>query len=130
MLFCVAATLSYRIGLVFKVYFVIEFCDEIIEYRLFYIAHGKLFLGILTNLCHPCTTCADIVFADAGQVAIAQFVESIVVENETIGPGPLVLALVVVDIDKAVENLFDTFNVAILDIINKSFLFADGQEKA
>ena len=80
----------------------IELRKEVIIHVLFNVAHGKLFLSILTNLGYPGTTRPHIVFTHTFAGSIVELVNVILILDELVAPCPAIVAVVVVDVVEAV----------------------------
>ena len=107
----------------------IQLRDEVVEDILIDITHCKLLLGILANLGNPGATGLDIVLTDALYGSLVDFFETIVVENQLVGPCPLVFAVVVVDLIETAEYLMDALNRPVLDILEQALLLAGRQQQ-
>ena len=113
--------------LVLVVNLVVEFGEEVFVNVLFDVAHLEFFFGILADLGNPGTAGSDVVLTNALTGGLVEFSELLVVQNHLVAPCPAIIAVVVVNLNKAVEYIVDIVDVAILDILNQALFLALGQ---
>ena len=98
----------------------VEFREEVLIYLQLHVAHLVFLLGILANLSNPGTTGSDIILTDTLTGGLVEFLQLILVQNHLIAPCPTVVAIVIMNLHKAIEHLLDIVDGAILDIVNQS----------
>lgn len=112
------------------VHLVVELVDKLLIDLTLHVAHGVFLLGILFDLGHPGATRLHVVVLDAAVVLLRDLLDAVVVEDEAVGPGPLIDAVVAMNLLKPLDDVVDRVERTVLDVLDEAVLLRGGEQES
>lgn len=108
----------------------VELGDEVLKNLRVHVAHFVFFLSIFAYLRDPCAAGLDIILSNCCHVLRSELLQVIIVEDQAVGPCPLILAVMVVDVLETVEDIVDGVKAAVFDVTDDTLLLAVGEQES